>query len=305
MIYTLTLNPSIDYIVQLESLTLGEINRIGQDFKFPGGKGINVSRILQRLGKKNIALGFLGGFTGEFIRQQIEQEGIVSHFTSIKADTRINIKLKAQTETEINGQGPHLSADEIANLKQKLAQVTENDLVILSGSIPPSLPSSFYNELIEIIKTQGAEFVLDTTSNSLLDALSFNPILVKPNHHELADMFQTEFHSIAEMLPFGQELLTRGAQHVLLSLGKDGALLFTPTGIYQSEPIIGELKNSVGAGDSMIAGFVSQLHQNQPDILAAFRYGLACGSATAFSDDLADSDTILTLVKEVKINQIN
>lgn len=305
MIYTITLNPSIDYIVQMDQLEVGKINRIQTDHKFPGGKGINVSRVLQRLGHKNIALGFLGGFTGNFIGDSLAAEEILNHFTTIKEDTRINVKIRATNETELNGAGPTLSDSEISDLKNKLNQVTAQDLVILSGSIPPSLPPTFYNELIEIIHERQAEFVIDTTGAALLDALPFKPLLIKPNNDELGEIFQQEFSSIEEMIPYGQTLLEKGAQHVLVSLGKRGALLFARNEIYFAEPLQGELKNSVGAGDSMIAGFVSQISQNPSDYLTAFRYGVAAGSGTAFSDDLASQALIERLVESVNIQKIN
>ena len=304
MIYTVTLNPSIDYHVRLDQFDLGQVNRIAADDMFPGGKGINVSRILQRLGHSNIALGFIGGFTGDFISDALNQEGILNNFTHIEGVTRINIKLKAQEETEMNGVGPAISAAEIADLKAKLAQVAPHDLVVLSGSIPPSLPADFYNELIDIIKERQGEFVLDTTGDSLLDALAKRPLLVKPNHHELAELFNTQFNSIDELIPYGQELLARGAQNVIVSLGKDGSLLFTADGTYQVEPIRGQLKNSVGAGDSMIAGFLSRLTEQEKDYVEALRYGVAAGTGTAFSDNLATKETILKLLPDVKINRL-
>lgn len=303
MIYTVTLNPSIDYIVQLDTLELGHLNRIAKDYKFPGGKGINVSRILQRLGKKNAALGFLGGFTGDFIRNSLEHEGILTDFTTIHDDTRINIKLKAQEETEVNGQGPSLTAAEIADLKGRLAAVTSQDIVILSGSIPPSLPNDFYSQLISIITAKGAGFVIDTTGSSLLDTLKTQPLLVKPNHHELAEMFNVSFSSIEDILPYGQLLVEKGAQHAIVSLGGDGALLFSGNAIYQAAPLKGTLVNSVGAGDSMIAGFISQL-STTPDLELAFRYGVACGSATAFSTDLASATDISILLDQIKIEKL-
>lgn len=303
MIYTVTLNPSIDYIVQLETLELGQLNRIAQDYKFPGGKGINVSRILQRLGKKNAALGFLGGFTGDFIRSSLEQEGILTDFTTISDDTRINIKLKAQEETEVNCQGPTLSLAEIADLKSRLAAVSSQDIVILSGSIPPSLPRDFYSQLIELITAKGAHFVIDTTGSSLLETLEAQPLLVKPNHHELAELFATSFSSIEDILPYGQLLLEKGAQHVIVSLGGDGALLFSGDAVYQAAPLKGTLINSVGAGDSMIAGFVSQLSAT-PDLELAFRYGVACGSATAFSADLATAAAITDLLDQITLKKL-
>lgn len=304
MIYTLTLNPSIDYIVHVDEVKLGELNRMKQDFKLPGGKGINVSRILKRLGNDTTALGFLGGFTGDFIQSWIEKENIATNFTSIEADTRINIKLKSEMETEINGLGPDISAEEINQLKANFEQLTADDMVVLSGSIPPSLNANFYEELVEIIRSKGAEFVLDTTGQTLLNCLEKQPFLIKPNHHELAELFNVaEFSSIEELLPYGRKLRTMGAQNVLISMGGDGALFFDESGVYQSNVPKGQLKNSVGAGDSMIAGFVGSYVEEQ-DALSAFKNGVACGSATAFSDDLATREKIDEIRAQVTIKKI-
>lgn len=305
MIYTLTLNPSIDYIVHVNQLTPGELNRSEKEAKFPGGKGINVSRILKQLDTPSIPLGFIGGFTGQFIQDQLLADGLTPRFTKIADDSRINVKVKGQQETEINGQGPALTAENIAALKDQLANLTAEDIVVLAGSIPSSLPHTFYQELIAIIQEKKAEFVIDTTGDSLLASLANKPLLIKPNHHELAEMFNTTFHSIEEMIPYGKELLARGAKNVLVSLGKDGALLFTPTSTYQSVPIVGKLRNSVGAGDSMVAGFISRLALDPTNLEEAFRYGLAAGSATAFADDLATQTDILDLVPTVSIRKLN
>ncbi len=304
MIYTVTLNPSIDYIVQIDQLKIGDLNRMKQDFKLPGGKGINVSRILNRIEVKNIALGFLGGFTGRFIEEWLNAEGIISAFTSIKKDTRINIKLKAQEETEINGLGPLLSQEEQKKFTAQFTEITKEDIVILSGSIAPSLSPHFYKELVEIITAKGAEFVIDTTGEALLETLAARPLVIKPNNHELAELYQTHFTSVEDMIPYGKKLLARGPKHVLISLGGDGALLFTQEGVYRSSVIKGELKNSVGAGDSMIAGFVGTYAKTK-DALLAFKYGVACGSATAFSTDLARVETINEILQKVTITKID
>lgn len=303
MIYTITLNPSIDYVVQLDHLQLGEVNRMKNDNKFPGGKGINVSRILSRLGIQNTALGFLGGFTGEFIRQQLEKENIVTRFTPIKDDTRINIKLKAEEETEINGAGPIITLEEQQQLKHLLNHINENDVVVLAGSLPASLPEGFYEELIQQICQKKARFVIDTTGDALMDALPYHPFLVKPNHHELAELFETSFHSMEDIFPYARQLLTLGAQHVLISMAGDGALYVDKEHLYFAEPLQAPLQNSVGAGDSMIAGFVGAMVQTH-DPLKAFQMGVACGSATAFSKDLATADFINDCLNNVNITQI-
>lgn len=303
MIYTVTLNPSIDYIVHVDQLTIGAVNRMKSDLKLPGGKGINVSRILKRIDNDSTALGFLGGFTGRFIEEWLERETIQTNFTTVADDTRINIKLKASEETEINGQGPIVSENEMDALKKVLGNLAAEDIVVLSGSKPGSVPTGFYQELIKIIRSQGASFVIDTTGTDLMDALENGPLLVKPNNHELADLYQTTFNSVEDIYPFGQRLLDEGAQHALVSMAGDGALLFTKDGIYRSNVLKRPVKNSVGAGDSMIAGFVGNFTKKQ-DPVEAFKWGVACGSATTFSDDLATADFIQALLPEVQITKI-
>lgn len=304
MIYTVTLNPSIDYIVHVDQLVIGDVNRMKSDLKLPGGKGINVSRILKRINNDSTALGFLGGFTGNFIKEWLEKETIQTNFTTVSDDTRINIKLKANEETEINGQGPTVSVKEMADLKKILGNLSSSDIVVLSGSKPASVPTGFYQELIEIIKAQGASFVIDTTGADLMNALEKKPLLVKPNNHELADLYQTTFNSVEDIYPFGQRLLDEGAQHALVSMAGDGALLFTNEGIYRSNVLKRSVKNSVGAGDSMIAGFVGNFTKTK-NAVEAFKWGVACGSATTFSDDLATADFIQELLPEVKITKVN
>lgn len=304
MIYTVTLNPSIDFIVKVDGLKLGDLNRMKEDFKLPGGKGINVSRILKRMDTESTALGFLGGFTGNFISEWLKEEQINTAFTNVQSDTRINIKLKSDTETEINGLGPVLSEKEIEDLKQAMNNVKKGDIVVLSGSTPASLRNGFYQELIEIIRGKEAEFVIDTTGDDLKDALAKRPLLIKPNNHELAELYHTEFKSIEDILPYGKKLLEEGAQNVLISMAGDGALLFTKDGVYQSNVLVRPLKNSVGAGDSMIAGFIGSYSKDQ-DPVEAFKWGVACGSATAFSDDLATKALIDELIPEVEITKID
>ncbi|MCA5011602.1 MULTISPECIES: 1-phosphofructokinase [unclassified Enterococcus] len=303
MIYTVTLNPSIDYIVHVDDLKLGDLNRMTADFKLPGGKGINVSRILKRIQAESTALGFIGGFTGNFISDWLKKENIQTNFTTVEEDTRINIKLKSEKETEINGLGPTISNEEMLELKQILGNVQSGDIVVLSGSTPASLRQGFYEELVQIIKEKEADFIIDTTGADLLNALPQAPLLVKPNNHELAELFDVEFQSIEDILPFGERLLQDGAKHAIISMAGDGALLFTSDGIYQSNVLKRPLKNSVGAGDSMIAGFVGTFVKNN-DPVEAFKWGIACGSATAFSDDLATADLINELISEVVVKKI-
>lgn len=303
MIYTITLNPSIDYIVQIDQLNLGELNRMKQDYKLPGGKGINVSRVLNQLNVPSLATGFLGGFTGEFIREWLREEGVKTGFVTVKDDTRINIKLKHGEETEINGLGPVISEKEINEFLDAMDKVTADDIVILSGSVPPSLGNDFYNRIIQICKEKQAEFMIDTTGQELLNALPNKPILIKPNHHELGELFHVQLNDVNELIPYGKKCLELGAQHVIVSMAGDGALLFTGEDVYFAEALQGELKNSVGAGDSMIAGFIGTFDKTK-DPIKAFAAGVATGGATAFSTDLAEAKLIDELLPQVKITKI-
>ncbi|CAM4243139.1 1-phosphofructokinase [Paenibacillus typhae] len=303
MIYTVTLNPSIDYIVEVEDMKLGSLNRMSRDLKLPGGKGINVSRVLNQLKVDNTATGFLGGFTGRFIEDWLREEGTSSDFVPVSGDTRINIKLKSGEETEINGTGPEITAAEAEALMNKLRNLQAGDIVIMSGSIPPSLGGDFYNRLIAVCKQQGAQFVIDTTGQALQQALEHSPLLVKPNHHELAELFGVTISTREEIIIYGRKLLEAGAQHVLVSMAGEGALLITEQGVYAASAPAGQVRNSVGAGDSMIAGFVGTL-SCEGDVLEAFRTGVASGSATAFSDDLADGGFISRLRPQIQITQL-
>lgn len=300
MIYTITVNPSIDYIVRLPQLTLGQVNRMQYDAKLPGGKGINVSRILNQLTVKNTAWGFLGGFTGNFVQQKLTTEQLTTDFTPITADTRINVKIKAAEETEINGQGPEITAAAQKAFKAKFKQLKPGDIVVMSGSLPPALPESFYRDLIPLIQAHQAEFVIDTTGQALLDTLSAHPLVVKPNQHELAALFNVNLDHDAAIVKYGRKLLKMGAKHVLVSMAGAGAFLITPQQVYKSTAPKGKVINSVGAGDSMIAGFVGTFSQTQ-DPLKSFATGLACGSATAFSEDLAVKAKITAVQKTIKI----
>ena len=302
MIYTVTVNPSIDYIVQLNELTLGEVNRMDYDNKLPGGKGINVSRILKELGLDNTAWGFLGGFTGEFVKEALEKTGLKTNFTPIKADTRINVKIKAQAETEINGRGPELTKEEIAAFTAQFDKLTADDVVIFAGSLVPSLSDDFYFDLIKVIRQKGAQFVIDTTGESLLKTLPENPLVIKPNNHELAELFGVELNSIDDIVKYGKKLLEMGAKHVLISMAGDGGLMITKDKVYRSYAPKGTVINSVGAGDSMIGGFTGTYAKTK-DPLEAFRYGLACGSATAFSEDLADANKINEILPMIEIEE--
>lgn len=303
MIYTVTLNPSIDFIVHVNDFQVGELNKMDRDAKYPGGKGINVSRILTELGIETTALGFLGGFTGKFIADWLEADRVQSDFISIKDNTRINIKLKSGIETEINGKGPMITEHEAKDLLNQLGNISDQDTIIFSGSKPPSLPDDFYKQMIEIVKEANIDFVIDTTGDDLETALPLQPLLVKPNLEELSELFQVKLQTIDDVIPYGKKLLEMGAKHVIVSMGGDGALLFTNDGVFQGISPKGVLKNSVGAGDSMIAGFIGEFTETR-DYLRAFQMGIASGSATAFSSDLAKKEDILALLDQIEIKEI-
>lgn len=302
MIYTVTANPSIDYILRLDAIDLGNVNRCNYDAKLPGGKGINVSRILQELGYDSCALGFLGGFTGQFVEKALKNSGLHERFTRIQDDTRINVKIKAEEETELNAVGPHISEEEIEAFSKQFDKLNAGDIVVFAGSLPACLPETFYFDLIQKVRQQDAEFVIDTTGEKLLQTLEFNPLVVKPNNHELAELFATTFNDMDDIVSAAKKLLEKGAQHVLVSMAGDGGLLVTHDGVWRSFAPTGTVINSVGAGDSMIAGFTGTFAHTH-DALEAFRYGLACGSATAFSEDLASRAKIDEILPKIQIEK--
>ncbi|EFY02476.1 1-phosphofructokinase [Streptococcus dysgalactiae] len=302
MIYTVTLNPSIDFIVRINQLNLGSVNRMVSDDKFAGGKGINVSRVLQRLGVGNTATGFLGGFTGHFIEDSLKNEGIETAFVKVEQDTRINVKIKLQEETEINGQGPMISQEQLEALKAKLSQLTSDDTVVFAGSAPANLGNAVYKELIPLVRQSGAQVVCDFEGQPLLDALANNPLLVKPNNHELEAIFGVPLNSLNDVETYARRILEMGAQYVLISMAGDGALLVTEEATYFAKPIKGQVKNSVGAGDSMVAGFTGEFVKSK-DPVEALKWGVACGTATAFSDDLATIAFIKEIYHKVEVEK--
>lgn len=304
MIYTITANPSIDYVVTADAIELGTVNRLKTSISLPGGKGINVSRILDQLNIDTTALGFVGGYTGAFVQTALKTNNLKTDFTKIQEDTRINVKIKADQETEINGQGPSISSSEVTAFKRTLENLKPGDVVVMSGSLPPTLTNDFYKNLIPLIQAQNADFVIDTTGQALLDTLSAHPLVVKPNHHELAELFHTELHSLTEIASYGRRLLELGAKNVLISMAGDGALLITQDETYYSKAPKGQVVNSVGAGDSMIAGFTGTFAETN-DPQQSFKIGLACGSATAFTKDLASKAQIDTLLPQIKIEKFS
>lgn len=306
MIYTITVNPSIDYVLQLNNLNIGAVNRTSSDVKLPGGKGINVSRIMKELKIDSTALGFVGGATGEMFETLLSQHDLKTSFTKVKEDTRINVKINAveqNEETEINGAGPSITPDERQAFMDNLHNIGEGDIVIMAGSLCKNLDSKFYLDIAETIQKQGAEFIIDTTGQALLDTLALHPLVVKPNHHELADLFHVTFQNEQEIITYARKLLDKGAKHVLVSMAGDGALLVTKDKAYKANAPKGVVINSVGAGDSMIAGFAGTFMETK-DPIESFHMGAACGSATAFSQDIAVKTKIDEVYKQISITEI-
>lgn len=304
MIYTLTLNPSVDYIVELDEILVGGLNRMQQDTKFPGGKGINVSRVLKRMEVESRALGFAGGFTGSYLVDCLNNENIQTDFVQVEDDTRINVKIKTETETEINAKGPAITGRNFEDLKNKIRSLSEGDLLVLAGSIPSALPETTYEELVKICSENGAAFVVDAEGELLKKVLPYKPFLIKPNHHELGEIFSREFTSAEEVIPFGQKLVEMGAQNVIVSLAGKGAVLVSNEGAYISSVPKGIVKSSVGAGDSMVAGFLAAYEKTR-NIEKAFQYSVASGSATAFSIGLCTKEKAEELLSHVSIEKVS
>lgn len=304
MIYTITLNPAIDYVIGLPKLELGLVNRLESAIKLPGGKGINVSRILKELDIDTTAWGFTGGMPGRFIEEQLQALNLRTDFTRIGGDTRINVKLKANRETELNAPGPTITDQEVAAFRARFASLKAGDVVIMAGSIPSGLPATFYRDLIPLIHARGAEFVIDTTGQALLDTLPSQPLVVKPNHHELAALFNdAEYADLQATVTAGRKLLGLGAKHVLVSMAGAGALMITKDRAWHGTVAKDRVLNSVGAGDSMLAGFTGTFALTH-DPLLSFKKAIACGSATAFSTDLADRAKIDAVEATISIREL-
>lgn len=303
MIYTCTLNPSIDYILTVDPFTYGGLNRGTEPNYFPGGKGINVSRILTRLDVTQKALGFLGGFTGDFIRNALTSEGVDHLFTEVTDATRINLKLKGQQETEINGPGARIKDTETEAFIKQLDHLTEDDYLVLAGSLPNDLPDDFYLQIVKRLRERKVNLVLDTSSEALKKMVGEPLFLAKPNHHELGELFDVEITTKKEAIHYAKQLLDSGIKHVIISMGGDGAIYLHEDKLYQADVPEGTVINTVGAGDSTVAGFLAGIDRGYtPE--DAFRLAVASGSATAFTKDLAtkkDMETLFRLV-EVKVN---
>lgn len=299
MIYTVTLNPSIDYIVRLDELKTGITNRTTSEEYYIGGKGINVSCVLAELGIKSTALGFVAGFTGEAIEKGLKNPKITADFISLKSGiSRINIKIKAGEETEINCQGPHIDDEELLNLFDKIDNIRSGDTLILAGNIPNTLPDDVYVRIIERLRGKNVQLVVDATKKLLVNSLKYKPFLIKPNRQELSEIFNTKVKTESDAVKYAQELQKMGARNVLVSLGGDGALLVDEYGKLHKEGVVkGKVLNTVGSGDSMVAGFVAGWIEKE-DYAYALRLGSACGNATAFLNGLATREKIEELLAQ-------
>ena len=293
MIYTVTFSPSLDYIVTVEKLTLGRVNRTENEIIFPGGKGINVSIVLKNLGVESTVLGFIAGFTGEKIRKELSALGCKDAFIEIEHGwSRINMKVRSDEESEINGQGPVIDAQAMKELYAQLDKLEEDDILVLAGSIPNTMPSTVYSDIMEYLEGRKVNIVVDATKDLLVNVLKYHPFLIKPNNHEMEEIFGTQLKSNEEIIQYAKELQKIGARNVLVSMAGDGAILVAEDGnVYESEAPKGEVVNSVGAGDSMVAGFVAGYLATE-DYKQAFKMGIAAGSASAFSEELAKKEEV-------------
>ena len=298
MIYTVTFNPALDYVVRLPAFEPGSVNRTQSEDIQLGGKGINVSCVLGQLGFKSVALGFVAGFTGEAVEAGLARRGVNADFIRLSEGlTRINVKIKASAETEINGQGPHIPAQALEELFHKLEHLTAGDVLVLAGSIPSSLPSDVYQRILEKLAPKGVPCAVDATGELLVKVLPYKPFLIKPNNHELGEIFGRTLSTDGEIAECARLLQKKGARNVLVSMAGDGALLLDEGGsVHRLEAFKGKVKNSVGAGDSMVAGFIAGWLE-KGDYAWALRLGSACGSATAFSDALATRAEIEALLQ--------
>ncbi|MBQ6814731.1 MAG: 1-phosphofructokinase [Lachnospiraceae bacterium] len=298
MIYTVTFNPAIDYIVDIDEFKLGQVNRTSTEQVLPGGKGINVSIVLGNLGFENTALGFLAGFTGDKIEECMSCYNIKTDFIHVKDGmSRINVKVKGTRETEINGMGPNVGKDELDILYRRISTLSEGDILVLAGSINASLPDTVYADILNVLVGKNVKVVVDATGNLLRNVLKFKPFMVKPNIYELSQIYGVSIESRDDVIKYANMLRKEGAVNVLVSMGKDGAILIDENGnVYEREAPSGKVINTVGSGDSMVAGFIAG-YLEKGDYSHALKMGLAAGSASAFSAYLATKDEVLDVYR--------
>ena len=300
MIYTVTFNPSLDYIVSVPDFKLGLTNRTDSELMLPGGKGINVSIVLENLGMESTALGFMAGFTGDEISRKVEDMGVKADFIKISQGiSRINLKLKSIDGTEINGQGPDIGQEQVELLLKKLDGLQEGDVLVLAGSIPASMPDDIYKNIMKRLENKGILIAVDATKDLLVNVLEYHPFLVKPNNHELGEIFGVELADREAVIPYAKRLREMGAGNVLVSLAGEGAVLAAEDGnIYEAPAPKGKLINGVGAGDSMVAGFLAGWMRKK-DYRHAFHMGMAAGSASAFSEFLATREEVMAVYRQL------
>lgn len=306
MIYTITLNPAIDYIAEIDKLNINNINRIKSEKILAGGKGINVSIVLKNLGIESVAIGFVSGFTGEEIKRQVEKLDLKTDFVKIENQfSRINVKLQEEKngiiigETAINGDGPKVSQEKVEELLNKIEKIDKRDIVVLAGSISKNLPENIYEKICKIVKEKNANIIIDATGMLLVNVLKYNPFLIKPNKYELEEIFNTKISTEKEIIEYAIKLQDMGAKNVLISMDEDGAMLLTQEkNIIVKKAPKGKLVNSVGAGDSMVAGFITG-YLTYDDYEEALKMGVAAGSASAFSSKLATKQEVLNIFKNI------
>ena len=300
MIYTVTLNPALDYVVHVENFRPGEVNRTTRESIFCGGKGINVSALLANLGYESTALGFIAGFTGDEIERGVKRMGFSSDFIRVrKGMSRINVKLKSMEESEINGMGPEIQPEDREALLKKLDGLNDGDVLVLSGSIPAAVGTDIYQRIMERLSGRGVKIVVDAERELLRTVLPLKPFLIKPNNHELGQLFGLELKNEDEIIEYARRLKAEGAVNVLVSMAKDGAVLIDEYGeVHRQGVCRGTVRNSVGAGDSMVAGFLAG-YLETGDYSHALRLGTASGGATAFSDGIGTREQIMELLKKL------
>ncbi|HID5027669.1 TPA: 1-phosphofructokinase [Staphylococcus aureus] len=304
MIYTVTFNPSIDYVIFTNDFKIDGLNRATATYKFAGGKGINVSRVLKTLDVESTALGFAGGFPGKFIADTLNNSAIQSNFIEVDEDTRINVKLKTGQETEINAPGPHITSAQFEQLLQQIKNTTIEDIVIVAGSVPSSIPSDAYAQIAQITAQTGAKLVVDAEKELAESVLSYHPLFIKPNKDELEVMFNTTVNSDEDVIKYGRLLVDKGAQSVIVSLGGDGAIYIDKEISIKAVNPQGKVVNTVGSGDSTVAGMVAGIASGLT-IEKAFQQAVACGTATAFDEDLATRDAIEKIKSQVTISVLD
>lgn len=300
MIYTITLNPALDYIVTVKDFKMGMTNRTEEETILPGGKGINVSLVLKNLGFETTALGFVAGFTGDEIKRRLEEVGCRTDFIGLSEGfCRINVKLKNVDGMEINGKGPHIDKESFARLMERLDALESGDVLVLAGSIPATLPDSVYKDICEKLSGRGIMIVVDATKDLLMNVVPLKPFLIKPNHHELGEIFGVTLPTAEDVMPYAVRLREMGAQNVLVSMAGEGAVLAAADGgLYKRSAPEGKLVNAVGAGDSMVAGFLAGYLESR-NYEEAFKWGVAAGSASAFSELLATKEEVDRLLQQM------